>query len=44
MNYREMSTEKLLSLRMQKEKEIAKYNNFQLVRKIQLNSAYGAIG
>ena len=24
--------------------EIAKYNNFQLVRKIQLNSAYGAIG
>jgi DNA polymerase elongation subunit (family B) len=26
------------------EKEIAKYNNFQLVRKIQLNSAYGAIG
>jgi len=26
------------------ENEIAKYNNFQLVRKIQLNSAYGAIG
>jgi len=26
------------------EYEIAKYNNFQLVRKIQLNSAYGAIG
>ena len=25
-------------------KDIAKYNNFQLVRKIQLNSAYGAIG
>ena len=24
--------------------EIAKYNNFQMVRKIQLNSAYGAIG
>ena len=24
--------------------EISKYNNFQLVRKIQLNSAYGAIG
>jgi DNA polymerase elongation subunit (family B) len=24
--------------------EIAKYNNFQLVRKIQLNSAYGAMG
>jgi DNA polymerase elongation subunit (family B) len=26
------------------DREIAKYNNFQLVRKIQLNSAYGAIG
>ena len=26
------------------DKDIAKYNNFQLVRKIQLNSAYGAIG
>jgi len=26
------------------DKEIVKYNNFQLVRKIQLNSAYGAIG
>lgn len=26
------------------EKDIAKYNNFQMVRKIQLNSAYGAIG
>ena len=28
----------------QVENDIAKYNNFQLVRKIQLNSAYGAIG
>ena len=28
----------------EKDYEIAKYNNFQLVRKIQLNSAYGAIG
>jgi len=26
------------------EKDITKYHNFQLVRKIQLNSAYGAIG
>jgi DNA polymerase elongation subunit (family B) len=26
------------------EKDISKYHNFQLVRKIQLNSAYGAIG
>ena len=28
----------------EKEYEIAKYHNFQLVRKIQLNSAYGAMG
>jgi DNA polymerase elongation subunit (family B) len=26
------------------EKQISKYNNFQMARKIQLNSAYGAIG
>ena len=44
---------KMIECQKQKEKdptnkkldfEIAKYNNFQLVRKIQLNSAYGAIG
>lgn len=28
----------------EKKKEIAKYSNFQLVRKVQLNSAYGALG
>ena len=28
----------------EKAKEIAKWNNFQMARKIQLNSAYGAIG
>jgi DNA polymerase elongation subunit (family B) len=33
-----------VSQRKALEYEIAKYNNFQLVRKIQLNSAYGAIG
>ena len=31
-------------LRKQCELDISKYHNFQLVRKIQLNSAYGAIG
>jgi len=44
MDYSKMTTEELQSLRMQKEHEVAKYKNFQLVRKIQLNSAYGAIG
>jgi len=33
-----------LSQRREIEYEISKYKNFQLVRKIQLNSAYGAIG
>ena len=28
----------------EKKREIAKYGNFQLVRKVQLNSAYGALG
>lgn len=39
-----MTTEELQSLRRQKQYDISKYHNFQLVRKIQLNSAYGAIG
>jgi len=39
-----LSTEELLLLRKQVENDITKYHNFQLVRKIQLNSAYGAIG
>ena len=43
-DYSKLSTEDLRSLRRQKEFEVAKYKNFQLVRKIQLNSAYGAIG
>lgn len=39
-----LSTEELLLLRKKCELDISKYHNFQLVRKIQLNSAYGAIG
>lgn len=39
-----MTTEDLRSLRESLDYDIAKYHNFQLVRKIQLNSAYGAIG
>lgn len=34
----------LIALYKQTENDISKYHNFQLVRKIQLNSAYGAIG
>jgi len=33
-----------MALKKQTEHDISKYHNFQLVRKIQLNSAYGAIG
>ncbi len=43
-NYANMTTEELQSLRGQIENDISKYRNFQLARKIQLNSAYGAIG
>ena len=50
---RKMFKKKMIECEKQKQKDpnntqldydIAKYNNFQLVRKIQLNSAYGAIG
>ena len=50
---RSMYKKKMIQCQKQKEKdpsnkklgyEISKYNNFQMVRKIQLNSAYGAIG
>ena len=50
---RSMYKKKMIECQKQKEKDpdnqeldyqIAKFNNFQLVRKIQLNSAYGAIG
>lgn len=44
MNYENMTTEELQSLRESLSYDIAKYHNFQLVRKCQLNSAYGAIG
>jgi DNA polymerase elongation subunit (family B) len=43
-DYTSLSNEQLLKLKKQAELDISKYHNFQLVRKIQLNSAYGAIG
>jgi DNA polymerase elongation subunit (family B) len=39
-----MSTQELLKLREVKIKEASRHHNFQLSKKIQLNSAYGALG
>lgn len=39
-----MTTEELLEHRSSIEKEIARSHNMQLAKKIQLNSAYGALG
>ena len=39
-----LSNAELIEFKKQTENDISKYHNFQLVRKIQLNSAYGAIG
>ena len=43
-DYSKVTDAQLLALKKQTEHDISKYHNFQLVRKIQLNSAYGAIG
>jgi len=43
-DYSNLSDTQLLKLRDQTVKDIAKYNNFQMARKIALNSCYGAIG
>ena len=43
-DYSKMTDKELLEAKRQAEMDISKYHNFQLVRKIQLNSAYGAIG
>jgi DNA polymerase elongation subunit (family B) len=42
--YVKLTDAQLFALKKQTELDISKYHNFQLVRKIQLNSAYGAIG
>ena len=39
MDYSNLSTDKLVALRDQLSNDIAKYHNFQMVRKIQLNSS-----
>ena len=43
-DYSKLSDSQLRRLKEQTVKDIAKFNNFQMVRKICLNSAYGAIG
>ena len=43
-DYSKLSDAQLLKLRDQTVKDIAKFNNFQMVRKICLNSCFGAIG
>tara|TARA_E500000318_G_scaffold54723_1_gene50965 strand:- start:2799 stop:3962 length:1164 start_codon:yes stop_codon:yes gene_type:complete len=43
-DYSKLTDAQLLKLRDQTVKDIAKFNNFQMVRKICLNSAYGALG
>ena len=44
MDLTKLSNEELLDLREQTVKEVTKYNNFQMARKIQINSLYGALG
>jgi len=39
-----LSNEELIELREKTVKEVSKFSNFQMVRKIQLNSLYGALG
>lgn len=43
-DFSSLSDQELFQLKNKFEFEISKYHNFQLVRKIQLNSAYGAVG
>lgn len=43
-DYSKLTDAQLIHLRDQTVKDISKFNNFQMVRKICLNSAYGAIG
>jgi|SaaInlStandDraft_6_1057023.scaffolds.fasta_scaffold97712_3 hypothetical protein len=44
MNLQELTTEELQQHRTQAINEISKYSNIQMAKKIQLNSAYGAVG
>lgn len=44
MNLINLTMEELQALRAIKSNEISRLNNFQMARKIQLNSLFGALG
>ena len=44
MDYSQLSDQELLQLREETEKAVTKFDNFQMARKIQINSLYGALG
>ena len=44
MNLKNLSMEELQALRKDYDKKISSLNNFQMARKIQLNSLFGALG
>lgn len=44
MDFSTFSDEELAAFRKQTVNEISRYHNLQLAKKIQLNSAYGALG
>ena len=43
-DYSKLSNDELLALREETVKKVSKFSNFQMARKIQLNSLYGALG
>ena len=43
-NYSTMTIKELQEYRRHLDKEIARYENLQLAKKLSLNSAYGALG
>jgi DNA polymerase elongation subunit (family B) len=43
-NLSTLTDKELQEYRRQLDKDIAKYNNLQLAKKVSLNSAYGALG
>jgi hypothetical protein len=43
-DYSKLTNEELRSLHKQRVKDVSRYKNLQLAKKVQLNSAYGAIG
>lgn len=44
MDLTTLTNEEIAALRMSTVKEISRFDNLQMAKKIQLNSAYGALG